>query len=110
MLSSLISFRERADSLVQATLAPGARSHISARAVDLLLPYLLHGPIADIGCGFASPLNEAAFHTVGIDINPARALAHANPQTEFPSYFRRLCRFLNENRQMLLPQAASVIR
>ena len=77
LISSTICFRERFDRLVQATLAPGARSHISAGAKSLLLPHCRNGLIADIGCGFASPLHDAAFQTVGIDINLSRALAHA---------------------------------
>jgi SAM-dependent methyltransferase len=75
MLLSAISLWERVDRLVQATVAPDAWSYISARAADILLPYSLQGPIVDVGCGFASPLNEE-FHTVGVDINLSRALAH----------------------------------
>jgi SAM-dependent methyltransferase len=57
-------------------LAPGARSHVAMRAIDLLFPYLLDGPVADIGCGFASPLDELSCPTVGVDIDPRRASAY----------------------------------
>ena len=67
------------DTTIRIVLAPGAIANLSASASRALGAVAPDALILDVGCGFLSPLNFANFHTIGVDINPDRARAHAGP-------------------------------
>lgn len=64
----------RLDRLVQAALAPGAVSYLSARLGEIA--GAINGPVLDVGCGYASPLQAAGIAAIGLDIDAPRAAAY----------------------------------
>ena len=74
-----MSFARILDTLIRNLLAPGAIANLSASVGPALGSVAPEALVLDVGCGFLSPLIFANLGTIGVDINPERARAHAGP-------------------------------